>query len=223
MTNHYTEPDWPHSALLTIDVQQDFTLKLATAGIPGPMAVIPFIRRLTSAYRSGGLPIIHIVRLYLKDGSNVDLCRRARVEQGKGVVQPDTEGSQIVEGLLPSSSTRLDAPILLSGKPQAVGDREWILYKPRWGAFFKTPLEEHLLRLGVNTLVFSGFNFPNCPRSTVYEASERDFRVVLVRDAVSGVYDRGIQELQNIAVNIVGTDECENILKSLRTRPLLNG
>jgi nicotinamidase-related amidase len=84
-------------------------------------------------------------------------------------------------------------------------------------------LEEHLFRLGVNTLVFSGFNFPNCPRSSVYEASERDFRVVLVRDAVSGVYDRGIQELESIAVNIMRTDDCENILKSLRTRPLTYG
>jgi nicotinamidase-related amidase len=113
MTDHYTEPNWSHSALLTIDVQRDFTLKDGVSCIPGTIEVIPFIQRLASAYRFANLPIIHIVRLYLKDGSNVDLCRRARVEQGAGVVEPDTDGSQIVEELLPTPSIRLDTPRLL--------------------------------------------------------------------------------------------------------------
>jgi nicotinamidase-related amidase len=49
--------------------------------------------------------------------------------------------------------------------------------------------------LGVNTLVFGGCNFPNCPRTSISEASERDFRLVLAEDAISGLYDRGRQEL----------------------------
>jgi nicotinamidase-related amidase len=215
MTDRYTEPDWPHSALIIIDVQRDFTLKEGAACIQGTIEVVPFIRRLSVAYRTASLPIIHIVRLYLKDGSNVDLCRRARAEEGASLVEPGTEGSQIVEELLPSPSIRLDAPRLLKGKLQAIGNREWILYKPRFGAFFKTPLEEHLSALGVNTVVLTGCNFPNCPRATLYEASERDFRIVLVKDAVSGAYDRGIEELQGIGVSIMRTDDCESILKSL--------
>ena len=74
------------------------------------------------------------------------------------------------------------------------------MYKPRWGAFYATPLEEHLRALGVDTLVFCGTNFPNCSRTSIYEASERDFRIVVAADAVSGIYDRGRAELEAIGV-----------------------
>lgn len=59
----------------------------------------------------------------------------------------------------------------------------------------------------IDTLVFFGCNFPNCPRTSMYEASERDFKVVMVEDAVSGVYPKGIEEIQNIGVNIYSTKE----------------
>ena len=82
-----------------------------------------------------------------------------------------------------------------------------IIYKPRWGAFYETPLERHLRTLGVSTLLFCGCNFPNCPRTSIYEASERDFRVVLAEDAISGLYDRGREELRNIGVAVLPTAE----------------
>ena len=69
-------------------------------------------------------------------------------------------------------------------------------------------LEGLLKELEVNTLVVCGSNFPNCPRTTIYEASERDFRVMLVDDAMSGVYDQGRRELVNISVRIATTAEC---------------
>jgi nicotinamidase-related amidase len=55
--------------------------------------------------------------------------------------------------------------------------------------------------------VFCGCNFPNCPRTSIYEASERDFRVVLAADAVSGLYERGREELTNIGVGLMETAE----------------
>jgi hypothetical protein len=82
-----------------------------------------------------------------------------------------------------------------------------VLYKPRWGAFYETSLEEHLRERGASTLVFCGCNFPNCPRTSIYEASERDFRVVLAADAISGLYERGREELTNIGVGLMETAE----------------
>ena len=79
------------------------------------------------------------------------------------------------------------------------------MYKPRWGAFYETPLEDHLRRRGVSTIVFCGCNFPNCPRTSIYEASERDVRVVLAEDAISGLYDKGREELVNIGVRPMPT------------------
>jgi nicotinamidase-related amidase len=208
MTSDYVTPDNKYSALITIDVQRDFTLIGAVAEIQGTLQAIPYIQRLVHLYRERGYPIIHIVRLYRADGSNVDLCRRQAIENGKQVVIPGSYGSEPMDELKPSSEVRLNSSLLLSGQFQQIRHMEWIMYKPRWGAFYNTPLEKHLRTLGVNTIVVCGCNFPNCPRTTIYEASERDFRIILARDATSLVYDIGTQELINIGVSVMDTDEC---------------
>jgi nicotinamidase-related amidase len=97
----------------------------------------------------------------------------------------------------------LDSGLLLSGRAQQVGHNEVVIHKPRWGAFFNTPLDSHLRSLGVDTLVFVGCNFPNCPRTSIYEASERDFKIVLAEDAVSGLYPKGKEEMLNIGVQVI--------------------
>jgi len=82
------------------------------------------------------------------------------------------------------------------------------------GAFYNTVLERHLHSLDVNSVVVCGCNFPNCPRTTIYEASERDFRIVLADDATSVIYDIARQELKNIGVSIMNTDECIKWLRA---------
>jgi nicotinamidase-related amidase len=208
IVDDYITPDRKHSALLVIDVQHDFTLIGAPAETPGTLQAVQYIQRLIRKYREQGAPIIHVIRLYSADGSNVDFCRRKAIESGKQLVIPGSDGAELIDELKPTSTTRLNSSLLLSGNFQQIGSMEWIMYKPRWGAFYKTSLEKHLHNLGVNTVVVCGCNFPNCPRTTIYEASERDFRIVLAKDATSLVYDIALQELQNIGVSLMDTDEC---------------
>jgi nicotinamidase-related amidase len=203
--DRYLAPEWGSSALIAIDTQRDF-LDGQPLEIPGTSAVRPAIRRLLDGFRASGAPIVHIVRLYRRDGSNVDACRRARIEDGAPILWPGSEGSEIAPGLLPDPSVRLDPELLLSGAIQELGDDEVVIYKPRWGAFFQTPLEPHLRARGVSTVTFCGCNFPNCPRTSIYEASERDFRVVVATDAVSGLYPRGEQELAAIGVRLLTSE-----------------
>jgi nicotinamidase-related amidase len=92
---------------------------------------------------------------------------------------------------------------------------EVVIYKPRWVAFYGTGLEAHLREREVSTVVFCGCNFPNCPRAAIYEASERDFRIVLIGDAVSGLYDRGRQEMVNIGVAVLSTGEAVRALEEV--------
>lgn len=198
----YTTPEWNRSALITIDTQCD-TLDDQPLEVPGTSAILPRMRLLLDAFRSVGLPIIHIVRLYRPDGSNVDLCRRAQVEQGEPLLLTGTSGCQLAPEILPDSEVKLDETLLLANEIQAIGSNEVIIYKSRWGAFYQTPLEAHLKKLGVTTLVFSGCNFPNCPRTSIYQASERDFRLVLAEDAISGLYEQGCNELKNIGVALM--------------------
>jgi nicotinamidase-related amidase len=207
----YTEPDFRAAALVTIDTQRD-TLDGGALEVPGTSEALPAIGLLTRAFREAGRPIVHVVRLYEADGANVDPCRRLAVEGGARMLAPGTPGSQLAGEILPAPGLLLDHELLLAGGMQGLGPLEVAMYKPRWGAFYGTPLAGHLLEQDVSTLVFCGCNFPNCPRTSMYEASERDFRVVLARDAISGLYKRGEGELANIGVRLMGAGEVADAL-----------
>lgn len=202
--DRHIQPHFDTCALITIDTQCD-TLDGQPMEVPGTSAALPAIRRLADVFRRHRRPIVHIVRIYRPDASNADLCRRAKILEGHPMLLEGSSGAQIAPDLFQGSAPMLESELLLSGGVQQVGANETIIYKARWGAFYDTPLEQHLRDQDVDTLVFSGCNFPNCPRTSMYEASERDFRVVLAEDAVSGLYDRGRSELTNIGVQLLST------------------
>ena len=205
MGTHVTDLNWEHGALVIIDMQNDFSLPGGAMPVAGAMEVIPSISDVLCQARKSLVPIIHIVRYYKPDGSNVDLCRREQILSGVTLVAPGSAGAEIVSELKPDPAVGrlMDADLLTSGKPQKIGPKEWIVYKSRWGAFYETDLEKFLKDQGVDSLIFMGNNFPNCPRTSIYEASERDFKLGLVTDAMSRVYEQGIEELENIGVTML--------------------
>jgi nicotinamidase-related amidase len=215
MMDPYLAPDPARAALIVIDTQNDFTLPEAPARIAGTMEVVPAMKPVLDCFRRLQRPIFHVIRLYQADGANVDLCRRAIIESGKSIVRPRTQGAEIVGDLKLDPSVMLDAATLLAGEAQVLGSREWAIYKPRWSAFYGTQLDVLLKDLDVNTLVFMGCNFPNCPRASIYDASSRDYRIVVASDAISGLYDQGVAELRGIGVNIMTTAEVKSWLAPL--------
>jgi nicotinamidase-related amidase len=206
--DEYIRPHPDSSALLTIDVQADFTGPDAPAEIPGTAEAVPSMARVVEAFRAADRPIVHVVRLYRADGSNVDRCRRGEVASGEmAVAAPGSDGAELVADLKPDGNLRLDGDRLLDGGLQRLADREWAMYKPRWSAFHRTPLDDHLAELGVDTVVVCGCNFPNCPRTTIYDASQRDYRLAFVPDATSRTYETGLAELADIGVALKQSDE----------------
>lgn len=59
---------------------------------------------------------------------------------------PETEGAELVQEVKPNHSVKLDSEELLSAKFQQIGDNEFVIYKPRWGAFYGTQLEDFFER-----------------------------------------------------------------------------
>jgi len=209
----YLAPERERIALITIDAQRDFILPSAPASVSGAVSTVPAMRRMIEAFREAGAPIVHAVRLYRCNGSNVDLCHRASIESGQRIVMPGTSGAELIDEVKPSLGQRLEPELLLDGKLQEIGHKEWVCYKSRLSAFFQTPLEDHLKSLGITTIVLCGTDFPTSPRSTVYAASNRDFRIVLATDAISGATDAGLDELAQIGVYLMSSEQLLNWLK----------
>ena len=84
-------PRFDQSALITIDTQID-TLDGQPLEIPGTTAALPAIATLTQSFRESGRPIIHVVRLYLADGSNAEPSRSSRVSGDTPILRPGHAG-----------------------------------------------------------------------------------------------------------------------------------
>lgn len=201
----YTAPEFDRSALVLIDVQNDFVD--GASPVEGTAERIDTMAQLAAIFRAAGRPIVHIVRLYLPGGSDVDLPRRAAIEAGGRVAAPNTHGANIPEPLLPNAEGDLDFELLLAGSPQHLGADEVVMFKPRWSAFYRTKLDDHLRERGVTTIILAGCNLPNCPRATLFDASERDYRAVLVTDATSQVTAQRLSDLQLIGIHLATTSE----------------
>lgn len=199
-------PHFDRAALVVIDAQVDFA-EGGRSPIDGTTAIVPRLATLVAAFRAAGRPIVHIVRLYDRDGDDVDLVRRTLVASGMGPVAPGTPGSQLLDPLRPAGAPHLDHERLVRGEAQHLGPDEAVLWKPRWSAFFRTALDRHLRTRDVDTIVIAGCNFPNCPRATAFDASELDYRTVLAADALSGATADHVVEMQRIGVLAASTDE----------------
>jgi nicotinamidase-related amidase len=208
----YTDPQIARCALITVDIQRD-TLEGGLFEVPGTLAILPKVEEILKIFRIAGRPIVHTVRIYRGDASNVDSCRRGIAESGALPFLEASDGCQLPEEMLPQPGIRLADALLLSGCIQTIGPNEVVMYKPRWGAFFETPLEAYLKEREITTLVFCGCNYPNCPRASIYEASERDYRIILVEDAVSALYAMGTAEMRNIGVRLLPSLEVVRLVR----------
>lgn len=195
----FVTPEWEHSALVLIDVQSDFVY--GPTAVAGTAEKLTVMAQLAAGFRSAGRPVVHVVRLYEPGDDDVDLPRRAQVLAGQHIAAPGTDGSQIPAELLPRP-VLLEPELLRQSHFQQVGANEHIVFKPRWSAFYRTGLDQHLRDRGVTTLVVAGCNLPNCPRATLFDASERDYRAVLVHDATSQVTDERLQDLALIGITV---------------------
>jgi hypothetical protein len=82
------------------------------------------MQALIEAFRRAARPIVHVVRIYQPDGSNVDVCRRRQVQSGAEWLLSGSRGSQIAAELLPNDNVRLEPQVLLTGRLQEIGPDE---------------------------------------------------------------------------------------------------
>ena len=180
------------TALIIIDMQNDFALPGAPMSVAGAMAVLPNIKRVLAHFRAHGLPVFHVVREYRADGSDIEATRLDGFLADQPSCVPGTPGCEIGAGLEP-----------LPG--------EYRIVKNRFSAFMHTELDFMLRRLGVDTIVVVGIQYPNCIRTTVFDGVAHGYNVLLVTDAAGAQTEEiaraNILDIANIGVRCLTTDE----------------
>ena len=176
------------TALLIIDMQRDFVTAGSPLCVAGAAATVPAIAALLEYCRhDGNIAIFHVIREY--DPSGIDL-ERSRLEQFQGVpgAVRGTPGAEIVPELRP-----------LPG--------EMVIVKPRYSAFFHTRLDLCLRRLGVDSLLIAGTQYPNCIRATVTDALSLDYRVTVLSDCCSArtpeIAEANLTDMRNLGARCV--------------------
>ena len=190
MTHTKEGANLTRSALLIIDMQNDFVLPGAPMEVAGAMATVTNIAGVLNRFRQSQQPVFHVVREHRADGSDVDRFRQSGFESGLTFVVPGTNGCEIVDDL---------API----------DSDYRLVKPRFSAFMQTELDFMLRRLQIDQLVICGTQYPNCIRATVLDAVSLDYQVTLVTDSCSAqtkaIAAANITDISNVGAKCVTT------------------
>jgi nicotinamidase-related amidase len=149
-----------HTALVVVDMQNDFVHQGGSLLVPDAGATIPAINRLLQFARAQGIRVVYSQDTH-RDGDPEWRIWPEHAREG-------TWGWQIVEQLAPSQD-------------------DVVLRKLRYGAFYGTPLD-HLLRLwGVDTLVICGTVANKGVHYTAASAALRWYDVVIPRDAISAL------------------------------------
>ena len=152
--------DPARTALVVVDMQNDFVREGGGLLVPDAEATIPAIRMLLELARANGVRVVYSQDTH-RDGDPEWRIWPEHAREGSW-------GWEIVDELAPA--------------PDDV-----VLRKPRYDAFYGTPLN-HLLRLwGVDTLVMCGTIANICVQYTAASAALRWYEVVIPRDAISAL------------------------------------
>ncbi len=154
------------TALLIVDMQNDAAHPDGRTFVPDAAHKAPVIGMLLEAFREAKQPVVHVVRSYRADTWDVERFRVPYFQAGRGWAIEGSWGVQILDRLTPQ-------------------ENEPVIVKQRFSAFFQTELDLLLRRANVTKIVVTGWNLPNCPRTTMYDAIGLDYDVVAPTDALA--------------------------------------
>ena len=156
--------DPERTALVVIDMQNDFVRQDAPYESPAAREMIDDLNRLIAACRAHDIPIIFTAHAHRSDGSDLGAVKHIHPLTAEGrALKAGTEGVQLYP--------KVD-----------VADTDHVFEKRRYSAFFATDLELLLRNLGVDTLIIGGVATNVCCESTTRDAYFRDFKVIFLSD-----------------------------------------
>jgi ureidoacrylate peracid hydrolase len=162
--------DAARTALIVVDMENDFVAPGAPMETPAGRAMLPNLKRAIAFCRDQGIRVIYTTHAHRRDGCDMGLF--------DDLWPPIASRAGLVDGepgidIYPEIAPRAD---------------EIIVKKHRYSAFYGTDLEIVLRGLGVDTVVITGVTTENCCHATARDAMFRDYKVVFLSDA-TGTFD----------------------------------
>lgn len=153
--------DSSKTALVVVDMQNDFVKEGGSLVVPDAEGTIPAIQDLLGLARGSGMKVVFTQDTHAAGDPEWDIWPD-HVEEG-------TWGWEIVDELSPHED-------------------EFIIRKIRYDAFYGTHLDHFLRFWGVDTLVICGTVANICVHYTAASAALRWYRVIVPRDATSALH-----------------------------------
>jgi nicotinamidase/pyrazinamidase len=179
------------TALLVVDVQNDFADPSGTLYVKGGHEIIPLVNREIERARAAGAPVFYTqdwhpesTPHFKKDGGiwPVHCVKR-------------TWGAQFHPDLVAVG------PVVRKGSNGEDGYSAFWMRHPESGERMETSLAEMLAAAGVTELVIAGLATDYCVRSTVLDAREKGYPITVIQNAIRAVElnegdgDRAVEEM----------------------------
>lgn len=156
---HGSAPDTHHTALLLIDMINDFEFPRGDELFARAYPIAPRIRELKKRTEAAGIPSIYINDNFGRWQSKFD-------DVVKHCLDEKVRGRPLVEQLIP-------------------GERDYFVLKPKHSGFYQTPLELLLKHLGAERLILTGVSTNSCVLFTANDAYMRDLELIVPEDCVA--------------------------------------
>lgn len=164
---------------------------------------LPHIERLLGEARRLGLPVVHITGMGGMPGWR-DATPRGGKREDPAALERLSRRYDIMDGVTPI-------------------DGEVVLRKVSPSAFLGTPLVNHLVGLGVDTVVVAGESTSGCVRATVVDAKSYRFKVIVPEPCI---FDRdeashaiNLYDMDQKYADVIPLDETLDYLRSVASTP----
>lgn len=148
------------SALLVIDMLNDFIEEGGALLVPGAKRIVPRIAEIIDEARRSGVPVVYVTDSHREDDHEFRYWPPHALS--------GSWGGEVVKELAPRPG-------------------DYLVPKRRYSAFFGTDLDNYLREMGVKTLYLTGVLTNICVYATALDASMRNYGVKVFKDAVASL------------------------------------
>jgi ureidoacrylate peracid hydrolase len=204
-------------ALLVVDVQNGFISKGGSYDLLGMdtssyRQVVPRIKELIDLCRENSIPVFYTQAV--RESSGIDLLTKTHK------ILPKSREERIMKKPICVRGT-WDADIVAEVAPQP-GDH--VVIKRRDSAFHDTEIKVWLSSLGIDTLIFSGIDTSICVETSLRDAFNLGYDVVLISDATVSNnrkhYESTIDNIKDYYGLVMNLTEFSSYLKQHEVSPI---